>query len=279
MRYRLSCVGNGRPGGDARESLGSRDSLGRSLVESCDRGSVIEPSEKSGALVLVSGGLDSAVTALVAKSLSYRLHGLTFSYGQRHTVEVDRARLLGIDFEFVEHRVVELAPFPAGSSALTDPNIEVPKNRAESELQGGPIPETYVPARNTIFLTHALAMCEVWGLHDIFIGVNALDYSGYPDCRPEYLRAFEDLAQLATRVGVEGRTCFRVRAPLLHRSKAEIVRLGTELGLDFSRTWSCYDPVVTNDGAEFLACGTCDSCQLRLKGFHEAGVLDPLRYA
>ena len=236
--------------------------------------------DNTAALVHISGGLDSAVTSLVARSGSYRLYGLTFSYGQRHAVEIEHARGLAEDLELVAHEVVELQPFPAGSSALTDLAIEVPKNRSAEELCDGAIPETYVPARNTIFLAHALAWCEHWGLHDIFIGVNALDYSGYPDCRPEYLRAFETLARLATRAGTEGGQTFRVRAPLLHRTKAEIIRLGAELGLDFSRTWSCYAPVVapSTSRTRWVACGTCDSCQLRKKGFHEAGVADPTPY-
>lgn len=240
--------------------------------------------DNSGALVLISGGLDSAVTGLVARSRSYRLYGLTFSYGQRHAVEVEHAVRLAAEQGFVTHEVVELEPFPAGSSALTDRAIDVPRNRTDEELEGSSIPETYVPARNTIFLAHALAWCEHWQLHDIFIGVNALDYSGYPDCRPEYLRAFEKLAQLATRAGTEGGAECRVRAPLLHRTKADIIKLGAELGLDFSRTWSCYDPVaVVTDSvtgaSRWAACGACDSCQLRKRGFREAGIPDSTSYA
>ncbi len=236
--------------------------------------------EAPGALILLSGGLDSAVTARVAASLGYRRHGLTFSYGQRHAVEIARAEALARDMDFDSHRICHLEPFGVGSSALTDLAIPVPRHRGDEEISGGAIPETYVPARNTIFLAHALAWCESLEIYDIFLGVNALDYSGYPDCRPEYLRAFEDLAQLATRAGVEGRGRIRLQSPLLHRTKAEIVRLGAELGVDFAKTWSCYSPVpIRGRDGEFSACGACDSCQLRHRGFREAGIADPTNYA
>ena len=233
------------------------------------------------ALVLLSGGLDSAVTALSAKSLGYGLHGLTFVYGQRHEVETKYAALLAQTMGFISHRVLELSAFLPGNSALTDGSIEVPKHRIESEIDGGGIPITYVPARNTIFLAYAVAFCEQLGLEDVFLGVNSLDYSGYPDCRPEFLRAFEELAALATQAAVEEGRRVRIRAPLLHRTKADIIRLGNELGLDFTGTWSCYDPVFvpTEDGEKTaVACGACDSCLLRQRGFHAAGVLDPTPY-
>ena len=177
------------------------------------------------ALVLLSGGLDSAVTALAAKSLGYRLHGLTFVYGQRHEVETEYARLLSETLELTSHRVLELPAFLPGNSALTDEAIEVPKHRVSSEIDAGGIPVTYVPARNTIFLAYAVSFCEQLDLEDLFLGVNSLDYSGYPDCRPEFLRAFEELASLATQAGVEEGRGVRIRAPLLHRTKAEIIRL------------------------------------------------------
>jgi 7-cyano-7-deazaguanine synthase len=249
----------------------------------------------AGAIVLLSGGLDSAVTALAAVALGYEVHGLSFEYGQRHEVELRYAARLAEDLGFRSYRTQKLACFEGAASALIDHRLEVPKRQVQGEVQSGRIPITYVPARNTIFLSHALGWCEQLGLSDIFIGVNSLDYSGYPDCRPEFLRAFEGLGALATRAAVEAGRRTRIRAPLLHRSKAEIVRLGAELKLDFSKTWSCYDPVLRrspddrdlgDDGSAVsrsdrggaLACGVCDSCVLRLQGFRDAGIEDPAPY-
>jgi 7-cyano-7-deazaguanine synthase len=221
------------------------------------------------AVVLLSGGLDSATTLAIARSENLECYAMSFAYGQRHAVELRAAEYIANSLGAIEHRTVEIDLRAFGASALTD-NIEVPKNRP---AVGHGIPITYVPARNTIFLSYALAWAEVLGARDIFIGVNALDYSGYPDCRPEFIKQFEKLANLATRVGVSGDQ-FRIRTPLIAMTKAEIIRRGAELGVDFSLTHSCYDP--TADGA---ACGECDSCQLRLKGFEEAGISDPIRYA
>ena len=223
------------------------------------------------AVVLLSGGLDSSTTVAICRDEGYEIYALSFRYGQRHEREIAAATKIAIALGVREHRVAEIDLRIFGGSALTD-MIDVPKNRAESEIAAG-IPITYVPARNTIFLSYALAWAEVLGAPDIFIGINALDYSGYPDCRPEFITAFENLANLATKSGVEGQR-FRIHAPLISLSKAEIIRRGTELGVDFSLTHSCYDP--TADGR---ACGRCDSCQIRLKGFHAAGLQDPIAYA
>ncbi len=238
----------------------------------------VKESEKSAAgreaVILLSGGLDSTTLAAVALSEGFRLHGLTFRYGQRHEREVEAAVRSAENLGFQSHRVVEIDLVSVGGSALTDSKIEVPLGRDPSTIAGNSIPDTYVPARNTIFLSFALAWCEVLGADDIFIGVNALDYSGYPDCRPEYLRAFETMCQLATRAGVEGGRRIRIHAPLIDKTKAEIIRWGMELGVDYAATWSCYDP-----GLDGRPCGLCDSCLLRKKGFREAGVSDPTPYA
>ncbi len=223
------------------------------------------------AVVLLSGGLDSAVTLAIGRSEGFEVHALSFDYGQRHRVELEAARRVGEAMQVRDHRFAKIDLRVFGGSALTD-DIAVPHERSATEMTEG-IPITYVPARNTIFLSYALGLAEVLGAPDIFLGVNAVDYSGYPDCRPDFLRAFEELAAVATKAGVEG-TRFKIHAPLLRLSKAEIIRRGAELGVDFSLTHSCYDP--TADGA---ACGRCDSCQLRLKGFEEAGLVDPIRYA
>ena len=223
------------------------------------------------AVVLLSGGIDSTTTLAIAMAQGYATYALSFRYGQRHEREIAAATKIAIALGVHEHRVAEIDLRIVGGSALTDA-IDVPKNRAQSEIAAG-VPITYVPARNTIFLSYALAWAEVLDASDIFIGVNALDYSGYPDCRPEFITAFENLAKLATKSGVEGQR-FRIHAPLISLSKAEIIRRGAELGIDFSLTHSCYDP--TADGR---ACGRCDSCQIRLKGFHEAGLRDPIAYA
>jgi 7-cyano-7-deazaguanine synthase len=219
--------------------------------------------------VLLSGGLDSATVAALARRDGFDLYAMSFRYGQRHAVELDAAARVAAACDVREYRVVDIDLRAFGGSALTD-DIEVPKSGVDSST----IPVTYVPARNTIFLSFALAWAEVLESSDIFIGVNALDYSGYPDCRPEYLAAYETMARLATKAGVEGTAPVRIHAPLIDLTKAEIIRRGVELGVDFSMTVSCYDP--TTSGA---ACGECDSCRLRAKGFAEAGVDDPTRYA
>jgi 7-cyano-7-deazaguanine synthase len=235
------------------------------------------PSNSSGsnAVVLLSGGLDSTTVLAIAKSEGFNVHALSFSYGQRHSVEIEAARRIAVRADVAAHHFVEIDLRAFGGSALTD-DIPVPKDRDLSAA--GPhakeIPITYVPARNTIFLSYAVGLAEVIGASNVFIGVNALDYSGYPDCRPEYIQAFEKMANLATRAGVEGKTKLMIRTPLISLSKAAIITLGTSLGVDYSDTTSCYDPA---PGGE--ACGRCDACQLRLKGFREAGLEDPIAYA
>lgn len=223
------------------------------------------------AVVLLSGGLDSTTTLAICARKGFETYALSFAYGQRHEIETAASRRIATALGAHEHRVAEIDLRVFGGSALTD-EIAVPKARPEDEMKAG-IPVTYVPARNTIFLAYALAWAEVIGARDIFIGVNAIDYSGYPDCRLEYIAAFEKLANVATKAGVEGAS-LRVHAPLISLSKAEIIRRGLELGVDFSLTHSCYDP-----DSNGIACGQCDSCQLRLQGFREAGVRDPIPYA
>jgi len=220
------------------------------------------------AVVLLSGGLDSTTTLAIARAEGYACHALSFDYGQTHARELESARRVAQALEAVDHRVLRLDLRAIGGSALTG-EIAVPKGRSEAAIADG-IPVTYVPARNTIFLAHALGFAEVIGAQDIFIGVNALDYSGYPDCRPEFIEAFERLANLATKAGVEGTSRFRVHTPLIGLSKAQIVLRGWELGVDFALTWSCYEP--RPDGRP---CGACDSCLLRAKGFAEARLVDP----
>ena len=222
------------------------------------------------AVVLVSGGLDSATTLAICIRDGFEAHALSFDYGQRHKAEILRAKRVAASLGAREHRIAAIDLRVFGGSALTD-DIAVPKNSNPTDVND--IPATYVPARNTIFLSYALAWCEVLGAADIFIGANAIDYSGYPDCRPAFIAAFEQLAAVATKAGVEG-TRFRIHAPLISLSKADIIRRGAELGVDFSFTHSCYDPV--EDG---LACGTCDSCRIRLEGFRNAGLKDPISYA
>jgi 7-cyano-7-deazaguanine synthase len=223
------------------------------------------------AVVLVSGGLDSATTLAIAREEGFELYALSVDYGQRHRRELECARQVAGSLGAVRHTVVTIDLRAVGGSALTD-TIAVPKDRAHEAIGQG-IPVTYVPARNTILLGLALGFAEVIEAFDVFIGANAVDYSGYPDCRPEFLAQFERLANLATKAAVEGRGSFRVHSPLLQRTKAEIIREGIRLGVDYTLTLSCYDP-----DAEGRACGRCDSCRLRLKGFHEAGVADPIRY-
>ncbi|HZF06934.1 MAG TPA: 7-cyano-7-deazaguanine synthase QueC [Patescibacteria group bacterium] len=223
------------------------------------------------AVVLLSGGVDSTTTLAVARQRGFETYALTFRYGQRHTIEVEAARRVAHALGAARHEVVAMDLRAFGGSALTA-DIAVPKDRSQAEIGTG-IPSTYVPARNTIFLSYALAWAETLGAQDIFIGVNALDYSGYPDCRPEYVGAFERMANLATKAGVEGGQKLKIHTPLIHLTKAEIIAQGAALGVDFALTLSCYDP--TPDGA---ACGRCDACLLRRKGFAEAGLADPTRY-
>ena len=218
------------------------------------------------AVVLLSGGLDSATTLALAKEQGYTCYALSFYYGQRHSAELNAARNVALSMNVAEHKIINLDLTQIGGSALTDKNIAVPQSPSEG------IPITYVPARNTIFLSYALAWSEVLGINDIFIGVNAVDYSGYPDCRPEYIASFENTARLATKSGVEGHP-LRIRTPLINLTKAEIIRKGTELGVDYSLTVSCY--LADEQGR---ACGMCDSCRFRKEGFAAAGVSDPTIY-
>ena len=222
------------------------------------------------AVILFSGGLDSSTVLAIAKKEGYSCYCLSFQYGQKQTVELEKATQAAIESEVAKHLILNLDLDKIGGSALTD-SIEVPKDR-DPGADTDEIPVTYVPARNTIFLSHAVAWAEVLGATDIFIGVNAVDYSGYPDCRPEFLEAFENMANLGTRAGVEGSGRFSIQAPLLKMSKAEIIRKGISLGVDYSKTHSCYDPVGEK------ACGRCDACLLRSRGFAEAGIADPTVY-
>jgi 7-cyano-7-deazaguanine synthase len=223
------------------------------------------------AVVLISGGLDSATTLAIALSEGYECHCMSFSYGQRHRNELDAAKNIIHAYPIRHHLIINSDLGILGGSALTD-DIRVPKQRTLSEMESG-IPLTYVPARNTVFLSYALAWAEVIAAQDIFIGVNAIDYSGYPDCRPEYIQAFEKMANLAIKAAVEGKTIIRIRTPLIQMTKGDIIRTGINLGVDYSITQSCYDPAPGG-----LACGQCDSCILRLKGFKEAGIPDPAKY-
>jgi 7-cyano-7-deazaguanine synthase len=224
-------------------------------------------------ILLLSGGLDSTTMLALATREGFEVHALTFRYGQRHALEVEMARSSAAKYRVASHRIIDIDLRTFGHSALTSDEIQVPLGRAMEEIAGG-IPVTYVPARNTIFLAYALAAAEVAGADDIFIGVNAVDYSGYPDCRPEYVRAFEALAALATKAAVESEQRIRIRTPLLHLSKKEIIALGNDLGVDYSMTISCYNP-----GDSGAACGLCDACQLRLRGFREQGASDPAPYS
>lgn len=223
------------------------------------------------AIVLLSGGLDSATTLAMAKNDGYDCYAMTFRYGQRHACEIDAAKRVAGAMGVVEHRFVDINLAALGGSALTDMHIDVPKDRTDMT---GDIPITYVPARNTIFLSYALAWAEVLGAWDIYIGVNATDYSGYPDCRPEFVAAFETMANLATAAAVEGKGKCTIHTPIIEMTKARIIQTGTKIGVDYALTHSCYDPT-----PEGNPCGHCDSCQLRLKGFAEAGLVDPVEYA
>jgi 7-cyano-7-deazaguanine synthase len=223
------------------------------------------------AVVLLSGGIDSTTMLAIARKMGFTACAISFRYGQRHEIEIEAAARVAGYYSVAQHLIVDIDLRLIGGSALTA-NIDVPKGRSAGQM-GKDIPVTYVPARNTIFLSYALAWAEVIGSSDIFIGVNALDYSGYPDCRPEYIAAYEKMANLATKAGVEGRQKLKIHTPLIAMSKADIIRQGMELRVYYSLTHSCYDP-----SSEGLACGECDSCLLRLKGFQEAGVTDPVRY-
>ena len=223
------------------------------------------------AVVLSSGGLDSTTTMAIARSEGYAIYSLSFHYGQRHVLELEAAQRVARALGAAKHLIINIDLRIIGGSALTD-DIHVPKGRSIQQMEKE-IPITYVPARNTIFLSYALSWAEVLGALDIFIGVNAIDYSGYPDCRPEYIDAFERMANLGTKAGVEGTTKIKIRTPLIHMTKAEIIRKGMELGIDYRMTHSCYDP-----SPEGRACGQCDSCLLRKEGFKEVGVPDPKEY-
>ena len=224
------------------------------------------------AVVLLSGGLDSATTLAIARGDGFQCFALTFVYGQRHNREIESAKRVAESLGAAEHRIIEIDLAAFGGSALTDSAIDVPKDRAELDTSTQ-IPVTYVPARNTIFLSYALAWAEVLGAFDIFIGVNSTDYSGYPDCRAEFIAAFEKTANLATAAAVEDRGQYRINTPIIEMTKAQIITTGTKLGIDYSLTHSCYDP-----DERGRSCGRCDSCRLRLKGFAEAGLEDPIEY-
>jgi len=224
------------------------------------------------AVVLLSGGLDSATTLAIARGDGFQCFALTFVYGQRHNREIESAKRVAESLGAAEHRIIEIDLAAFGGSALTDLAIDVPKDRAGLDTSNR-IPVTYVPARNTIFLSYALAWAEVLGAFDIFIGVNSTDYSGYPDCRAEFIAAFEKTANLATAAAVEGRGRYRIDTPIIEMTKAQIITTGTKLGIDYSLTHSCYDP-----DERGRSCGRCDSCRLRLKGFAEAGLEDPIEY-
>ena len=231
------------------------------------------PQQKN-AVVLLSGGLDSTTVLAIAERDGFAVNALSFTYGQRHAAEVEAAKRIAVAAAVTRHEIVQIDLRAFGGSALTA-DIDVPKHRdLSAEKSTGEIPVTYVPARNTIFLAYALGFAEVTGSSDVYIGVNALDYSGYPDCRPEYIAAFEKMANLATKAAVQDGARLTIRAPLIDLTKAEIIALGTSLGVDYSMTTSCYDPTAAGE-----ACGECDACQLRLKGFADAGLTDPIRYA
>jgi len=223
------------------------------------------------AVVLLSGGLDSATTLAVAQSEGFRCFALTFAYGQRHKREIESAKKVAESLGATEHSIIEIDLASLGGSALTDKAIDVPKERVD--INSSQIPITYVPARNTIFLSYALAWAEVLGAFDIFIGVNSTDYSGYPDCRAEFITAFEKTANLATAAAVEGKGRYKIHTPIIEMTKAQIIQTGTKIGVDYSLTHSCYDP-----DSYGRSCGRCDSCRLRLKGFTEAGIKDPIEY-
>jgi len=230
------------------------------------------PGKNKKAVVLLSGGLDSATTLAIARSERFQLFALTCLYGQRHRQEVEASKRVANSLGVIEHRIIGIDLTVFGGSALTDPNIDVPKDRTDL-ANPDQIPLTYVPARNTIFLSYALAWAEILGAFDIFIGVNSSDYSGYPDCRPEFIAAFKKLANLATAAAVQGKGRYRIHSPIMYMTKGQIILTGKKLGVDYSLTHSCYDP-----DQQGRSCGRCDSCRLRLKGFAEAGLKDPIQY-
>ena len=223
------------------------------------------------AVILLSGGLDSTTCAAIANKAQYELHGITINYGQKHDYELEASREIAKHLKFKSHAIIDIDLASFGGSSLVSDDIEIPKNRDIENVHD--IPSTYVPARNTVFLSIALAKAETIKAFDIFIGVNALDYSGYPDCRPEYISSFEKTANLATKAGVSG-SSFKIHTPLIDMTKSEIIKVGLDLGVDYSLTSSCYDP-----GQEGNPCGLCDACYLRLKGFKETGITDPLNYS
>ena len=229
--------------------------------------------ENKKAVILLSGGLDSATVLAIARSNAFDMYAMTFKYGQSHECEVESAKVIADSLGVIEHRIINIDLAVFGGSALTDPSLDIPKNRPDLDKHKQ-IPLTYVPARNTIFLSYALAWAEVLGAFDIFIGVNSTDYSGYPDCRPQFIEAFEKTANLATAAAVEHRGKYRIVTPIIKMTKAQIILAGTELGVDYSLTCSCYD-----FDRQKISCGKCDSCRLRLKGFAEAGLKDPIEYA
>ncbi|MCK5566053.1 MAG: 7-cyano-7-deazaguanine synthase QueC [Planctomycetes bacterium] len=231
-------------------------------------------SETQKAIVLLSGGLDSATVLGIAQKTGFRCYCMTFRYGQRHAIEIEAAKRIAAVNSVIEHRLIDLDLAQFGGSALTDHDLDVPKNRQNLENSDSEIPITYVPARNTIFLSYALAWAEVLGISDIFIGVNMTDYSGYPDCRAEFIEAFQNMANLATAAAVEGKAKYKIHTPIIKMSKAEIIKHGTAIGVDYSITHSCYAP-----DAKGRPCGQCDSCKLRLKGFAEADLTDPVEYS
>jgi 7-cyano-7-deazaguanine synthase len=223
------------------------------------------------AVVLLSGGLDSATTLAIAKNKGFKCCALTFSYGQRHCIEIKSAGKFAKSIGAIQHKIIDISPAAFSGSALTDKSIKVPLNR---NINSSEIPVTYVPARNTIFLSYALAFAESIGAYDIFIGVNATDYSGYPDCRPEYIKAFQKMANLATAAAIRKKGRYKIHTPIIKMTKAQIIKTGSRLGVDFALTYSCYNPDKNGN-----SCGRCDSCQLRLKGFAQAGLKDSLKYA
>ena len=229
------------------------------------------PNPNQPAVVLLSGGLDSATSAAMAQAEGYQVHALSIDYGQRHRFELESAARVASSLKVAEHKTLSIDLAALGGSALTA-DIDVPQGRSDQQIADG-IPITYVPARNTVMLSLALGYAEVLGAADIFIGVNAVDYSGYPDCRPEFIAAFEQVANLATKAGVEGKLTFRIHTPLIDLTKAEIIKQGTELDVDYALTHTCYSP-----NQQGISCGKCDACQLRLKGFAEAGLTDPIAY-
>lgn len=270
----LICMARALRHCDARRNFSRRPSTKANLRRSTAitiMTATLEKNSSLKAVVLLSGGLDSATTAAIARADGFEVHALSIDYGQRHRFELEAATRVANWFKLASHVTIPIGLDRLGGSALTA-DIEVPQGRSGDEISGG-IPVTYVPARNTVMLSIALGYAEVLGATDLFIGVNAVDYSGYPDCRPEFIEAFEKLANLATKVGVENNAPFQIHTPLINLTKAQIVKRGIKLGIDYGMTHTCYAP-----NEQGISCGSCDACQLRVKGFAEAGLLDPLRY-